>query len=231
MNSDSDDTLASELLYPFPDEIIIQDRDSAIQFARHIVDRDAMERYLVMWVDASVQPFPPTKKANRMSAVAVAYLDFPSMEWKDLITINTLRYGTRFSIEAELMAIREAFRIACELTDVFDRLLIFSDCQTVLEGIKARRMFHYLPKKDVLYDVFTYANSLYDLGILVELRWIPSHSIEGNERVDELANQCRRTAQALLAQTRQDVILKDVALSSPEELHQTLRSQIIQQIV
>jgi hypothetical protein len=72
-----------------------------------------MERYLVMWVDASVTKFPPVKKASRLSAAAVAYLDFSYKNWRESVTFNTLQYGRSFTLEAEFVAIREAFRIAC----------------------------------------------------------------------------------------------------------------------
>jgi ribonuclease HI len=222
-----------EVLYPFPDEIVIKDREHAIRYARHIFDQGIIERCLVMWVDASVTKFPPVKNANRLSAAVVSYLDSLSKNWKEFVTFNTLQYGTSFASEAELIAIQEAFCIACGLTDDFDRLLIFSDCQSILEGIRTKSTFAFLPNKDVVNNVFMYANSLFNLGITVELRWTPAHSsIEGNERVDKLAKQCRRIAQGLLAQKLPDVMLKHVtiALSSPEEPHQTLLSWVTHQL-
>jgi hypothetical protein len=44
----------SEALYPFPDEIITQNREPATQYACHILDQGVIERCFVMWVDASV---------------------------------------------------------------------------------------------------------------------------------------------------------------------------------
>jgi ribonuclease HI len=167
---------ACESLYPFLDEIIIQDRESATRYAHHILERTPMERYLVIWVDASVHPSPEYRNVARISAAAAVYVEFSSMKWKDSVAVNTLQYGTRFVDEAELIAIQEAFRIASRLTDNFDRLLIFFDAQSVLDSLKAQRSFNWLPKKDVLNDVFRYVNSLYDLGISVELRWCPAHS-------------------------------------------------------
>jgi hypothetical protein len=78
-----------------------------------------------------------------------------------------------------------------------------------------------------------YANSLYDLGISVELRWCPAHSsIEGNERADKLAEGCRKFVQTFLARTPSDVILDvTMTLSSLEEVNRTraVLSQITQQ--
>jgi hypothetical protein len=78
-----------------------------------------------------------------------------------------------------------------------------------------------------------YANSLYDLGIAVELRWVPAHSsIEGNERVDRLAKRCRRMAQSLLTGKLAGVMLKDITVtsSSPEEIYRTILSHIVPQL-
>jgi hypothetical protein len=100
-----------ESLYPFPDEIIIQDRESATRYARHLLNQGTTERYLVLWVDASVQKFPPVKRKNRLSAAAVAYVDFSSKEWKESVTLKTLRYGTRFAFEAEFVAIKRLFAL------------------------------------------------------------------------------------------------------------------------
>jgi hypothetical protein len=114
----------TESLYPFPDEIIIEDRASATQYAHDILDQGPQERCLVIWVDASVAPHLPVKMVNTLCTAALAYLDYPSKSWREQVTFNTLLYGTAYSSEAELIAIYEAFRIACSCTDVFDRLVI-----------------------------------------------------------------------------------------------------------
>ena len=86
----------------------------------------------------------PLKKANRLAAAAVRYLDFSSKDWKELVTLINLPFGTRFALEAEMIAIHEAFSKACELTDNFDRLIIFTDCQSILEGLIKESKFSYL---------------------------------------------------------------------------------------
>jgi hypothetical protein len=80
-----------------------------------------------------------------------------------------------------MIAIHEAFRVACGLVNDFDRLLIFTDCQSILEGIRSKSTFSFLSNPDLIPSLFTYANMLYDLGITAELRWIPVYSsVEGN---------------------------------------------------
>jgi len=162
-----------------------------------------------------VQTFPPTKKAKRLAASAIRYLDLSSKDWTELVTLNTLPYGTAFALEAEMVAVQEAFRKACELANDFDRLVIFTDCQTLLEGIRANSTFSILSRPDWIANLLAYANMLYDLGITAELRWVPAHSsVEGNERVDELAKRCRRSVQSILAKAQRDISLRHVTVTS-----------------
>jgi ribonuclease HI len=226
-----DSRFNTESLYPFPDDIVIQDRRSAIQYGRDIFERGMIERCLVVWVDASVQQHPPVRRANRLGVAAVRYLNFSSKNWTEMVTMNTLRYGPAFVIEAELIAIHEAFRMACGLEKHFDRLLIFSDCQAALQGIRSKSTFSYLSCPDLISSLFTHANMLYDLGIIAELRWIPAHSsVEGNERVDELAKRFRRSAEAILAKgPSPDLILNYVTITpgSEESLHQVFLAKLM----
>ena len=186
--------------FPFPDEIAIRDRESAMLYARHMVEQGAGHRCLVMWVDASVTRFPLIKEAHRLSTAAVSYLDFSSRTWRDFITFKVLSYGTSFAFEAEFLAIHEAFYRASRLTEDFDQLFIFSDCQAILKGLKTKSKFTSLSSKDVLNNTLKHANSMYDLGITVKLQWVPAHSnLEGNERVNELAKRYRRIGESILA--------------------------------
>ena len=136
--------------------------------------------------------FLPLKKRKDLLPPQIPYLDFSSKDWTELVTLNTLPYGTAFALEAEMIAVHKAFCKACELTNDFDCLLIFTDCQAILEGIRANSTFSILSRPDWIANLLAYANMLYDLGITAELRWVPAHSsVEGNERVDELAKRCR----------------------------------------
>lgn len=208
-----------ESLYPFPDHIFIEERPVATQYSHAIFERGIIDRCLVIWVDASVDASadarPPTRRANRISASAVRYLDLSSQDWMEFVTLNTLQYGTKFSFEAEFIAVHEAFRIACKLTDDFDRLVILSDCQQVLRGIRSGWGYTSLSNRDLHSGLLSYANLLYDLGITVELRWVPAHSsIEGNEQVDQLAMRARRTTEHNLAREQPGLVLKNITLGS-----------------
>ncbi|KAH3982864.1 hypothetical protein HBI56_147390 [Parastagonospora nodorum] len=120
---------AHEALYPFSDNIVIQDKPSSIYYGRAASEQGIIERCLVICIDTSVHAFPPTKKASRLSALTIRLLHSSSKRWGEMITFNTVPHGSRFAIEAEFVAIHEAFRVACGLTEEYDRLIIFSDCQ------------------------------------------------------------------------------------------------------
>ncbi|KAI9655093.1 MAG: hypothetical protein M1821_005576 [Bathelium mastoideum] len=197
-----------ESLYPFPEHIIIQDRLKAIEYGRSIFEEGMTQRRLVVWVDGSVEKYPQTKKANRLATGVIRYLDFLSKTWKELVMFSTLKHGTAFSLEAEIMVIHEAFRLACELTDYFDHLLIFSVCQSFLQGLKLQSKYKCLSNRKLMLSFLTYANTLYNEGIIAELHWIPARSVEGHLQADNLAKEFRRLA----TNEQADVILDQVTI-------------------
>ena len=217
-----------ESLYPFPNEVIIERRAPAIDFARHAFSRSRFDRWLVMWVDGSVQPRLPRTK-ERISASAAGWLDFSSGVWTESVTLNSLEHGTACVIEAELTAIHEAFRIAYDQVDEFDRLTIFSDSQTVLKGLRDQSTFSFLLGKDVLDGILRYANQFYDLGLSVELRWVPGHSrVGGNERVDKLARRSRKLAVDFLSQRQLKTRVRNVITAKSSRM---LRRNLLRLIV
>ncbi|KAH8708348.1 hypothetical protein GQ44DRAFT_469778 [Phaeosphaeriaceae sp. PMI808] len=166
-----------------------------------------------------------------LSAPAVRYLELVSQSWREFVTFNILQYGTRFAFEAEFIAVLEAFRFACGLTDNFDHLVILSDCQSVLHRIQRRSKSTSLLDTRLLGSLLRYANSLYDMGITVELRWSLAHAyVEGNEQVDELAKRFRRSAQYILIRELPDIMVKHVTVTSGslESLRQALFENIMQ---
>ncbi|KAL9111898.1 MAG: hypothetical protein Q9227_003748 [Pyrenula ochraceoflavens] len=181
-----------------------------------------------MWVDGSAVDGNPTNRKSRLkrlSAAAVRYLDPSSRVWKEFVTLNTLPCGSKFALKAEFIAIPEAFRFATRLTASFDRLLIMSDCQQLLRDIKAQTKLTSRREMEWVNNFFMYTNLLHDLGINVELRWVPAHSsVEGNEPADKLAKQVRRSARWILAQELPDLIVNSITVtgSSLESICQAL---------
>ncbi len=203
-----------EILYPFPETIIIQKRISALETANSVYSRGAVDRRLVIWVDASVEPIPRTRKANRNVVSAVGYLDPVTKIWTELVAINTIPYGAAYPLQAEMIAICEAFRIACELSDHIDRLMIFSDCQSVLTGIRKQSRFECLSDLVMLKTLFRHANELYDLGVIAELHWVPAHSgVEGNEKVDRVARRVRKHVASYLKKWKLSRVFRNVAVN------------------
>ncbi|KAF2666173.1 hypothetical protein BT63DRAFT_458536 [Microthyrium microscopicum] len=210
-----------ESLYPFPEGIITHKRSIAMQIANDIYNEGIIERRLVIWVDGSAPGSPAA--ADRLVTSAVTYLDWSSKTWTELITLNTLKCGARYSEEAEMIAIQEAFRVACNKSEDFDHLIILSDCLGLLEGLKRRETFTYFSRPELRNSLVKYANILYDLGIIVELRWVPAHEgIEGNERADTLATVLRRSVQSMMIEHWPGLTLQDVTIT-PCSAHSMLQ--------
>jgi ribonuclease HI len=207
-------------LYPFPDKIVIQDRKSAIQTSCDIFQQGFVERQLTIWVDGSVEQVSKEKRTKRLAASAIRYLDPSSKDWAEFVTLNTLPPRSISALEAEMIAVHEAFRKACDLNNDFDHILILTDCQSLLYGLRKNSRFGALSTTKWITNLLRYANMLYDFGITVELRWVPGYAgIEGNERVDKLAKRFRKSAQSILSGLQQNISLHYVtAASDVEEL-------------
>ena len=103
-----------------------------------------------------------------------------------LFRSNTLLYGVKFAQEAEFIAISAAFRIAWNYESIIARVMIFSDCRGVLQGMRTGKIFATLSRLDLVDDLVARANDFSVRGINVELHWVPSHAnVSGNKRVDE----------------------------------------------
>jgi len=103
-------------LYPFPNQIIIKDIDSAKHYAQQTLDKSKDPRQLVLWVDASLGQELQSKQ-GKFSAAAVSYGESFSEEWNDFISFNTIKRGS--SNDAEFLAIQDAFHTAYQLIDRF----------------------------------------------------------------------------------------------------------------
>jgi ribonuclease HI len=151
-----------------------------------------VSRRLVLWVDG----FAGETAHGKLCSAAVGYRYPQSGEWREYVTISVLNPGS--SNEAELMAIEEGLRQAHTLTDCFDQLLIFSDSQSMLSGIKNESAFAFLRERYIINGIFERAHAIYDLGIQMELHWVPGDAhVKAHERVDGCAREYRRSAASL----------------------------------
>jgi hypothetical protein len=130
--------------YPFLDDIIIQGKTYLILASS---EQGIIERCLMIWVDASVHAFSPTKKANRLTVSPIRFLH-PSLKLlQEIVTFSSPLYGQRFAMEAKIIVIHEAFRIACGLTDKYDYIFWLS---TFPSGLKVGSIMPYFPRKEEL---------------------------------------------------------------------------------
>jgi hypothetical protein len=179
---------AHESLYPFPDQIHIQDRQNAKEIAETIDRQPVPPRTLIIWADGSANP-----RTNDPCAGAISYIHPVSNTRTDSIAISHLCE----SVSSEIVALWEAFRHAAALTEYFDELVVFSDCQSAL--CMPLLLNYSFATKSLIRDVVEWANRFYDQGILVNLHWAPRDvNVEAQKRVDQLARAYRRIA-ALVA--------------------------------
>jgi ribonuclease HI len=175
---------AHEPLYPFPDQIHIQDKQSAKVFAETIDRQPVSPRTLIIWADGSANP-----RTNDPCAGAISYIHPVTNTRTDSIAISHLSE----SVSSEIIALWEAFQHAAALTEHFDELIVFSDCQSAL--CMPLLLNHPFAAKSLIDDVLEWANRFYDQGIQVNLHWTPRDvHVEAQKRVDQLARVYRRIA-------------------------------------
>jgi hypothetical protein len=173
-----------ESLYPYPNQIHIQDRPTAKAFAETTSRQPTLPRTLTICAGAISYIHPLT--ITRTESVAVSHLSS--------------------STTSEILAIWEAFRHAATLTEYFDNLTVFSDAQNALCMLLEDNSSE---AQDLVRDIITWANRFYDEGIRVDLRWTPRNvHVEAQKRVDGLSRAYRRIA-ALVAPA--EVLEFDVA--------------------
>jgi ribonuclease HI len=141
----------------------------------------------VIWADGSAS----AKPCGEPCGGAITYISPQDSLQKELVTVSHLSSSN----DAEILAIREAFRQVANLTVYFDKLAIFSDSQYALRAFQPDRRCETDTANGLLDDIVAYANGFYDQGIDVELHWVPHHlGIDAHERVDKLAKDYRKLA-------------------------------------
>jgi hypothetical protein len=188
---------SQESLYPYPNQIHIQDRPTAKAFAESISHQPIPTSTLTIWADGSASPIP-----NHPCAGAISYIHPLTYTRTESVAVSHLSSSTT----SEILAIWEAFRHAASLTSHFDSLTVFSDAQNALYMLLVDNSSE---AQDLIRDIIMWANRFYDEGIRVDLRWTPRDvHVEAQKRVDGLSRAYRRIA-ALVAPA--EVLEFDVA--------------------
>ena len=165
-----------------PPEVIIEDREIAVERHNQILTKDSRERPLILYTDGS-------GIEGRIGAAAI--VDLEDQHAHSQMGDD----GTSTVYAAELRAIEMALTMVLESTEPWTEqakngVVIFADSQAALKALRRPRM----PSGQVyLAGCLDLIRRLGDKGICTELRWIPAHQgVIGNEIVDQHAKEAAR---------------------------------------
>lgn len=181
----------------FVGDVIIQSRDEAILAAREssLARSECAENQLVFYVDGSLFFKRGKRNAKRCAGAAVVFQADDGQDWQERVFSLPRESDT---LAAEMAAIAEGMAVALSqtLTQPADvrRVVVLSDCQEALSRINELRHRTFSEEwlcselNLVLRKLITRSQYFSQLGISVELRWVPAHSgVEGNVRADRAA--------------------------------------------
>lgn len=162
-----------------PPEVIIEDREAAVNHHDQILIRASSERPLIIYTDGS-------GIEGKVGAAAVIDLE-------DHVAHSQMGDDNTSTVyAAELRAIEMALESVLSSTEPWvgqakNGLVIFADSQAALKALRRPRM----PSGQVyLAGCLDLIHQLAERGIATELRWIPAHQgVLGNEIVDQHAKE------------------------------------------
>ena len=162
-----------------PPEVIIEDRDIAVDRHNQILMRDSRERPVILYTDGS-------GIEGRVGAAAIVDLEDQTIDSQMGDDSTSTVYA------AELRAIEMALAMVLESTEPWaerakNGVVIFADSQAALKALRRPQM----PSGQVyLAGCLDLIRQLTGRGIRTELRWIPAHQgVIGNEIVDQHAKE------------------------------------------
>ena len=125
-------------LYPFPEGVLVEKRPIAIASAETLEEHGVPDRSLIMWTDGSLKKHRVGGDSIMLSASAVSWINASTADPAYLVPLNTFpaRRFVPHSLMSELIAVREAFRIAYEQVEEIDHLVILTDSQDVLKKLR-----------------------------------------------------------------------------------------------
>ncbi|KAJ5819485.1 hypothetical protein N7474_005076 [Penicillium riverlandense] len=162
-----------------PPEVIIEDREVAVERHNQVLMKDSREKPLIFYTDGS-------GIEGRIGAAAIVDLE------DQHVHSQMGDDGTSTVYAAELRAIEMALAMALENTEPWagqmkNGVVIFADSQAALKALSRPRM----PSGQIyLSGSLDLIRQLVEKGIRTELRWIPVHQgVIGNEIVDRHAKE------------------------------------------
>ncbi|KAJ5144461.1 reverse transcriptase [Penicillium atrosanguineum] len=165
-----------------PPEVMIEDREVAVERHNQILMKDSRERPLILYTDGS-------GIEGRIGAAAIVDLEEQHAHSQMGDDSTSTVYA------AELHAIEMALALVLESKEPWAKqaeigLVIFADSQAALKALRRPRM----PSGQVyLAGCLDLIWRLSGRGIRTELRWIPAHQgVIGNEIVDQHAKEAAR---------------------------------------
>jgi ribonuclease HI len=212
----------------FYGEIIIQKFGDALSCAHQASQpRTESGNELILWVDGSV-----SRKPSSSGAAVVYKRKIHDSDWvKEAFCLTDING----SHEAELFAIRAALQTAVGKAQPAERnndtdgdhgpaitkVIIFSDSQSALNHIPkpppSGSKITMMKEDRLAWSIATESFRLNQLGISLELRWVPAHmDVPGNEEADKVAKRAAQySTQTRAAIDISDPVYHDGVLSCP----------------
>lgn len=222
----------SELLYvlntPFAGKVSIDNRDSALKVASSEYTNDWCDR-LVFWSDASIRNFAGE---NQSAGIAVVWRTrHGSHAWQN----KTYTLRGYFNIdETEFFGIAEAMRLAAAMMKASDgrgqgtKVVIYADNQACLRWVRdfdnvGPTRQYLITRQRELAILKKRGKALVEMGVDLELRWVPAHAgVGGNRMADTLAGRASKYGGSVFGGLRfdqlepvADAYLQDISRSAP----------------
>lgn len=176
----------------------------ATAFARTMYSQPP-DRTLTIWIDNAIS----VDLRNEPCAIAVGYNSPTFSVWTAQVTIAHYTNAN----EATLLSIGEALCVAASptITEQIDRVLIFSNAQSVLKSMRMGHSFGLIRDRWLVDDIPHLTKQLAEKKVEVEFHWFPTlPRIEPQQRVRRCSQRFKKLA---LAEHPPDLL--DRAISFP----------------
>ncbi|KAH6868158.1 hypothetical protein BKA58DRAFT_440613 [Alternaria rosae] len=162
----------------------------ATAFARTMYSQPP-DRTLAIWINSTIR----ADLRNQPCAIVVGYNSRTTSVWTGQATIAHYTNAK----EATLSSIGEALRVAASptITEQIDRVLIFSNAQSVLKSMKMGHSFGLIRDRWLVDDIPHLNKQLAEKKVEVEFHWFPAlPRIESQQRVRRCSQRFKKLALA-----------------------------------